>query len=127
MGTEPFSWSMAGNLELGERVQAFTGAEVQIGQADFRPSEVVLTNRRLLIILPIPGGQPVIRSFERVACSAIQTRERADGSVSVALRAGGALMGLLIQPWNRDDAGPLLEVLGAAIETSPVRSAAQAR
>lgn len=126
MAPEPFSWSIAGNLELGERVQAFTSAEVQIGQADFRPAQVVLTDRRLLVLLPIPGGQPVVRSFDRHACSAIQHRERDDGSLLVALKAGGALLGLVIQQWNREDAEPLLIAVGVEVATSdsPVPRAA---
>lgn len=112
MGPEPFSWSVAGNLELGERVQAFSSAEVQIGQADFRPSQLVLTDRRLLVLLPIPGGQPVVRSFERASCAAIQARERDDGSILVALRAGGALLGIVVQSWDRGDAEPLMTAIG---------------
>lgn len=126
MGQEPFSWSVAGNLELGERVQAFTSAEVQMGQADFRPTEVVLTDRRLLVFLLVPGGEPVVRSFQRASCAAIQFRERDDGSFLVALRAGGALLGLVVQRWHREDAEPLLTALGVTFPAHTYRTAAGA-
>ena len=115
MGTEPFSWSVAGTLELGERVQAYSPADVQVGQAGFRPASVVLTNRRLLVVLPIPGSDPVVRAFDRRSCVPLQARERDDSSVLLALRAGGALLGIQIRQWNREEADPMLMALGVEV------------
>lgn len=98
MSAEPFFVSFARNLEQGEGVQAFSDAVIRVGRAGTQGGKVVLTDRRLLVLLPAsepaePGTFEVV-AYERAHCFVISSQEHEDGSLMVAIDAQGAVVGL---------------------------------
>ncbi|MEX0992291.1 MAG: hypothetical protein WD004_08510 [Actinomycetota bacterium] len=112
MGAAPFVQSFARNLEQGEGgVQAFVDAIVRYGDG-LRTGKVVLTDRRLLLILPDEeGGEPDIRAFKRRECTVVRTQERDDGGVLVVLKLRDRVLGLCFMDWWRQEGEQLIASL----------------
>jgi hypothetical protein len=111
MGAAPFVQSFARNLEQGEGVQAFVDAIVRYGDG-LRTGKVVLTDRRLLLILPDDeGGEPDIRAFKRTECTVVSTQERDDGGVLVVLKLRDRVLGLCFMDWWRQEGEQLIASL----------------
>ena len=98
MDAEPFFVSFARNLEQGEGVRAFSDAVVRVGRAGTQAGKVVLTDHRLMVLLPDatsdrPGEFEVL-SYDRGSCDVISAQDHQEGMLAVAIQADGAVLGL---------------------------------
>ena len=118
MSAEPFFVSFARNLEQGEGVQAFSDAVIRVGRAGMHRGKVVLTDRRLLVLLPDPSsaepGQFEVVACDRLACRVISSELHEDGSLVVAIDAQGAVFGFEFNAGWRGEGEQVVAKLEAA-------------
>ncbi len=116
-GVQPETWSPAeealqGHLEEGEAVMVSVGAMLRVALQFFDRCELVLTDRRLIVLKPSwPWGFKFEQEFHRSACSVRRHRQRLDGSQLLVVHADDEDICFYIPRRARDGGVAILEAL----------------
>jgi len=107
-----FHDSISSHMERGERVHAFAHALVKVEGTRFDECEVVLTDRRLLVLDHREGGASYqVQPLPRDKCSVKSTREQSDGSLLVLVDHGDGVLCLAFNSgWGAEAADFLKEL-----------------
>ncbi len=116
-GVQPETWSPAeealqGHLEDGEAVLISVGAMLRVALQFFDRCELVLTDRRLIVLKPSwPWGFKFERDFARSACSVRRHKKRVDGSQLLVVHVDGDDICFYVPRRSRDGGVTILEAL----------------